>query len=178
MKYSIDISCNHCGNKSSITVEESQFGQVIAERCNYCGEVISGIRVPNEQVFKGDQISKPTYVEVNKIKQSYLKLIIEASEYNIKQVFAVKKEIVIIGRKGVTSKADIQIDTKDLSMSRQHVKIEKMKNGKYVIIDNSSINGTFLNGRRLVDDEEIFLENNCKINIGATVIITELSNLD
>lgn len=178
MKYSIDISCNHCGNKSSITIEESQFGQIIAERCNYCGEVISGIRVPNEQVFKVDQVSKLTYVEVKEIKKRCLKLIIEANEYNTKQIFIVRKESVIIGRKGVTSKADIQIDTNDLSMSRHHSKIEKKKNGKYVIIDNSSGNGTFLNGRRLVDDEEIFLENNCKINIGATVIITKLSNLD
>lgn len=180
MKHNINISCNHCGNKSSIPIKKSQFGQTITERCNYCGEAIPEIRVPNMLILTEEEhkTAKLTFVEVKETKQSCLKLIIEESEYNYKQIFIIGKDMVILGRKGVTSNADIQIDTNDLSMSREHVRIEKKQNGKYSIVDNFSSNGTFLNRRRLSDNEEIFIKNNCRINIGATEIIAKLFSQD
>jgi pSer/pThr/pTyr-binding forkhead associated (FHA) protein len=51
------------------------------------------------------------------------------------------------------------------SVSRSHAYIKK-RNGKFYIIDNNSLNGTFLNGEKLPTSVAHRLENNDEIKIG------------
>ena len=55
-----------------------------------------------------------------------------------------RKPVIRIGR---TAECDLRIDHP--TISRLHATIEKRSNGKYVITDKGSLNGTFVNGHRV-----------------------------
>ena len=60
------------------------------------------------------------------------------------------KSIITIGR---SSKCDVVIDHS--SISREHASIEKKGNSIYILKDLDSLNGTFLNGKRIVSSTKI-----------------------
>jgi pSer/pThr/pTyr-binding forkhead associated (FHA) protein len=76
-----------------------------------------------------------------------------------------EKEVITIGR---NVKNDIQID--NLSVSKQHAKIVKHQ-GKYLLEDLNSTNGTYLNEKKISKEK---LTNNDIITIGKHTLVAIL----
>ena len=80
----------------------------------------------------------------------------------------------IIGRKGTTSKATIQIDTDDRYMSRQHcsITVKTLPDGtKKVVLSNyQNKNLTSIDGQEIETGDEIRLSNGNQITMGHTTV--------
>lgn len=81
----------------------------------------------------------------------------------------------IIGRKGNTSKATVQIATDDRYMSRQHcaIKVTTLPDGtkKAVLSNYQNKNLTTIDGQEIETGDEIRLSNGNKITMGHTTVI-------
>jgi pSer/pThr/pTyr-binding forkhead associated (FHA) protein len=84
------------------------------------------------------------------------KLILKFKEAVLNE-FSLKKEILTVGR---ADDNDIKID--NMAVSGHHAKIIK-ENGDFVLIDLNSLNGTFVNGKKI---SKWILKNNDIITIG------------
>ena len=84
----------------------------------------------------------------------------------------------IIGRKGTTSKATIQIETADLYMSRQHcsISVTTLPDGtkKAVLSNYLNKNLTSVNGQVIGNGDEIRLTNGDSIKMGHTTVVFKL----
>lgn len=76
---------------------------------------------------------------------------------------------LVIGRS--PDHADICIDY-ERTVSAQHCAIEQ-RNGRFFLIDLQSSNGTFLNGSRVLSEEEIY--SGCNLRMGRAEMIVEFS---
>ncbi len=80
----------------------------------------------------------------------------------------------IVGRKGSTSQATVQIETSDHYMSRQHAKIvvTRLPDGrlKAVISNDHNKNITTIDGQDLLQGDAIVLENGDRIVMGNTTV--------
>jgi hypothetical protein len=80
----------------------------------------------------------------------------------------------IIGRKGQTSKASVQIATDDRYLSRQHcrITITTLCDGtlKAILRDYQNKNMTFVNGQVIEQGDEIRLSDGCRITMGNTTV--------
>ena len=74
----------------------------------------------------------------------------------------INKPEFTIGRSA--TKADYTVDNNS-DVSRIHCIIER-KNGVSYIRDNQSTNGTFVNGKNIAGQENVFLTNNAKVSLG------------
>ena len=85
----------------------------------------------------------------------------------------------IVGRKGNTSKATVQIDTADRYMSRQHIAIEvtKMPDGtlKAVLSNYQNKNQTSVDGQPVNGGDAIRLTDGNAITMGHTTVTFKLS---
>lgn len=73
---------------------------------------------------------------------------------------------LIFGRSG---KCDITI-TGDTKISRQHIQIVELNDGRYLVLDLNSANGTYINGHRLPKGTDKIIEATDIIRIGNKVI--------
>ena len=84
----------------------------------------------------------------------------------------------IIGRKGTTSKATIQIDTDDRYMSRQHcsITVKTLPEGtkKAVLSNYQNKNLTSIDGQEIETGDEIRLSNGTQITMGHTTVTFKL----
>lgn len=80
----------------------------------------------------------------------------------------------IVGRKATTSSADVQIDTQDRYMSRQHcmITVTALADGslKAVLKNYQNKNATTVDGLELAEDDEIRLNDGNSITLGRTTI--------
>lgn len=85
----------------------------------------------------------------------------------------------IIGRKGSTSKATVQIDTTDRYMSRQHgsITITTLSDGstKAVLSNYQNKNLTTIDGQPIETGDAIRLTNGERIQMGHTIVTFKLS---
>ena len=85
----------------------------------------------------------------------------------------------IIGRKGSTSKATVQIDTDDRYMSRQHVSITVTTlpdgNVKAVLSNYQNKNLTIIDGQEIETGDAIRLADGNRIKMGHTTVTIKLS---
>lgn len=85
----------------------------------------------------------------------------------------------IIGRKGNTSKATIQIETDDMYMSRQHAAIvlSTLSDGslKAVLSNYQNKNTTSIDGQDIESGDEIRLANGNRIKMGRTTLIFKIT---
>ena len=77
--------------------------------------------------------------------------------------FLLRGTLVSIGRDSGN-----QVQLRDSEVSRQHAKIFRIRNGEYELVDNSSSNGTHVNGTRI---ERHFLRSGDRIQIGRSLLI-------
>ena len=85
----------------------------------------------------------------------------------------------IIGRKGTTSKATVQIDTDDHYMSRQHcsITVKTLPDGtkKFVLSNYQNKNLTTVDGLEIANGDVIRLSDGNSITMGHTTITFKLS---
>lgn len=86
-------------------------------------------------------------IDLNEITPGQGILVIRSGD-RIGQRFALNKEVTTIGRH---PDSDISLD--DITVSRRHVEITH-SNNRYVVADSGSLNGTYVNQRR-VDSAEL-----------------------
>ena len=112
-------------------------------------------------VFKGE-LNKNAQLEVNG------------------QPYPLQEGLNIVGRKSDTSKATVQIETDDASMSRQHCKItvSTLPNGtKKVVLSNYlNKNRTLINEQLITMGEKIRLSDGNKITMGCTIVTFKLTS--
>ena len=84
----------------------------------------------------------------------------------------------IVGRKGTTSKATIQIETEDRYMSRQHciINVSILPDGspKAVLSNYLNKNQTSVNGQIIGNGDEIRLTNGDRIKMGHATVVFKL----
>lgn len=84
----------------------------------------------------------------------------------------------IVGRKGTTSKATIQIATEDRYMSRQHcsIKVTTLPDGKKkaVLSNYQNKNFTSVDGQEIETGDEIRLTNGNRVTMGHTTVVFKL----
>jgi diguanylate cyclase (GGDEF)-like protein len=85
------------------------------------------------------------------------------SGLNAGQVFTVDTSETIIGRG-----RDVQVRIEDVGISRAHSRLVRSMDGKFIIEDLQSTNGTFVGGKR-VDRAEV--HNNDRLQIGPNVVL-------
>lgn len=89
--------------------------------------------------------------------------------------FILKHGVNTIGRHSKEPKAQITMPTQDSFMSRCHIKIEvnKLPSGiiKHLLVDNDSVNGVFLNGKRILPGQVVVLEPEDKLRLGHTTFV-------
>ena len=85
----------------------------------------------------------------------------------------------IIGRKGNTSKANVQIASEDRFMSRQHccIKVSTLNDGskKAVLSNYQNKNMTTIDGQKIEAGDEIRLLDGARITMGQTTVLFKLS---
>jgi len=90
------------------------------------------------------------------------------NESDVKKVFILpEKKMAIFGREEYV---DFQI-FRDSEVSREHFAIEKDDNGKFIVIDLGSSNGTYLNGKKLESNAIVELNNDDEIRAGSQYFI-------
>jgi pSer/pThr/pTyr-binding forkhead associated (FHA) protein len=84
----------------------------------------------------------------------------------------------IVGRKGTTSKATVQIATEDRYMSRQHcsITVTTLPDGtkKAVLSNYQNKNLTTVDGQEIETGDEIRLTNGDRITMGHTTVVFKL----
>lgn len=137
------VFCNRCGHRNP---PSSGF-------CSACGSVLDLVSDRTITLAKVDPlqdapgIEDDVVVNLNEITPGEGILVVRSGD-QIGQKFVLVKGITTIGRH---PDSDISLD--DITVSRRHVEIEH-REGKYSVRDVGSLNGTYLNQRR-VDDAEL-----------------------
>ncbi|HKT37084.1 MAG TPA: FHA domain-containing protein [Ktedonobacterales bacterium] len=77
--------------------------------------------------------------------------------------YELRKDYITIGRS-----RDSDVFLEDLAVSRTHTTINRQPNGRYLLRDENSANGTLVNGQRV---SEHMLEDGDKIQVGQTLLV-------
>ncbi len=78
------------------------------------------------------------------------------------RIYEVRKDRLTIGR---SRESDIFLE--DLAVSRLHTTVGRDESGRYLLRDENSANGTYVNGQRVA---EHVLEEGDEIQVGQTVL--------
>jgi pSer/pThr/pTyr-binding forkhead associated (FHA) protein len=78
------------------------------------------------------------------------------------RTYEVRKDRMTIGR---SRESDIFLE--DLAVSRIHTSIGRDEHGRYIVRDENSANGTYVNGQRIA---EHVLEDGDEVQVGQTVL--------
>ena len=78
------------------------------------------------------------------------------------RMFEVRKERLTIGRS-----RDSDIFLEDLAVSRLHTTVARDESGRYIIRDENSANGTYVNGQKVSEQQ---LDEGDEIQVGQTVL--------
>jgi pSer/pThr/pTyr-binding forkhead associated (FHA) protein len=173
----LNFKCKHCSTKLELRLKDDVFNTTQHIRCFKCGKITSVKIKEKEKYIKDatkieDEAKKTNIISVN-TKQASVYLIIEENEFTKNQSFEIDQAKMTLGRKntaGPKAKPDVEINTEDMYMSKIHAQIIRKKNNDFVIIDNDSTNGTWLNDEKLKPYDEFYLENNDIIRLGRTSI--------
>jgi len=111
---------------------------------------------------------KPTPLPWQPVQRDlgYLR-IVEGTEAGNVYLYALQKETSSIGR---WLAGEIDINLEDLQVSRRHATISKNGND-YSVKDEGSVNGTKLNGQRLIANQTYALYEGSKIQVGQTIFV-------
>ncbi len=127
-------------------------GFVVSEGANYCPKC--GAYLGAEQEPKGDDVTTATYVideetgelrpvDVGDVAAESGALVIRSGGGRVGQSFPLRGERLMIGR---SPEAEIFLD--DVTVSRDHALLVR-RNGEFYLDDLGSLNGTYVNRRRI-----------------------------
>jgi pSer/pThr/pTyr-binding forkhead associated (FHA) protein len=113
------------------------------------------------------------------IQMGHLTLSIDSHDQEYIQVDFPAEEGFVVGRSDESSDFIPDIDlaamnARQLGVSRRHVALVRHKNAPH-ILDLHSVNGTFLNGRRLLPDVPYALDKNNSVRLGTLQMIINLT---
>lgn len=171
----IKIHCKHCHHENKVEFSASLAGKKILFQCQNkaCKEKVS-FTMPNE-----NHEDRSTLIFNDHSANPGVAFLILESERQ-KYKYQLKDGIQVIGRKSSNKYPDIALDTDDRSVSRTHCIIDSFKNMTdkrcFVIRENNSKNGTYLNGNKLSQDDEIYLEDGDDIQLGHISLIFKISH--
>jgi predicted Zn finger-like uncharacterized protein len=166
----IPVKCPHC--QIGLKVDEQKIPQGINTfKCPKCKHEIPLSFLDNK---RDSHTGGTDTVVVQPSKPKGGKLTVLPSGKTREQVFHLREERYIVGRKAAVSEANIRIETDDKMISRNHFRIDLRKDAQGGIIcclsDNHSKNRTMYNGAFLEEGEEVVLQENDEIKIGRTLL--------
>ena len=132
------VFCNKCGHRNP---PASAF-------CSACGSVLDLADDRTITLAKVDPLqdglgtSDDVHVDLDDIEAGKALLVVRGGE-DEGEYFTLSKPVVVIGR---SDDADISLD--DITVSRQHSEIHHT-GGRYIVRDAGSLNGTYVNQRRI-----------------------------
>ena len=175
------VTCPTCSGKTPISVTEDMLGTVVQCNCSSCKKRLP-VKISESLASKFN--SDKTQIGGNTADFS-LFLEVEQNEFTPHQTFELVSDYYTIGRKnsgGPEHRADVEVITTDMRMSRKHAIVKKKPNGAFTLMDMGSKNGVTFNGSKLGADEEVYLCEGDTFCIGQTkfrVSITDrVSNKD
>lgn len=165
--------CGNCKTKLKLEVPETFTGNIVKFKCTQCGKLNQVDLLQSENLMPEPE---------NSVHGTSPGWLVVHDENAPVQTFELRIGRNTIGRSSDKKPADIMIDTSDAYMSRCHFTIEVMKTAvgkyEYLISDNKSLNGTFLNsdkGKRLKESDQFFLNDGDTIQAGRTKIVLKTS---
>lgn len=174
------IQCPQCG--VVLDVKNSKNETIKQITCPSCNTVLQVKFAP-----QNEPIEAHTYYAPKTNKDQYGKTELASSPEIHNSAYLICEGITyslklgdnIIGRKGQTSRASIQIDTDDRLMSRQHCRINvtSLSDGSFkaVLCDYQNKNMTFVDGQTISQGDEIRLMDGNRITMGNTTVIFKFS---
>lgn len=166
------IKCKKCGRVAKVKVTEKIRGKTIQYNCKNpkCNELIT-FKIP---AIEGRE-DKSTEVMVRMQEMKSAELVIKENKYHKEQSMTLEMSKQTVGRKSNSKKVNLPIITNDTTISREHFAVhgfmDKLGGLCFTIKDSNSKLGTYLNGNKLKQNEELYLVNNDEIRIGKSIII-------
>ena len=163
------IQCNKCKHEFDLKIPNDVAGKRIKFKCKNkkCRQEIE-LRVPTSGNV--DQSTIITSKEVKKIVSAFIEVI--PNEITGYSRFQLEIGKMTIGRKSESRKSNIQLVSDDTDISRIHCSIrwfiDPLGTLSFVLKDEDSKNGVFVNGDKLEAEEEIFLMEGDIIKMGNT----------
>lgn len=172
--FSIDITCPSCKQVFVRRVDKKNAGKQLRCKCDHCGQ---GIRanIP--------LLTEKTHID-EELSDSHLKLFLSTEGDNPKtkpQSFQISADSTTIGRKPTNGEtlADVEVVTADMTMSRIHAIIRKVKNIGFTISNPlGRTNGIFIGNESKLDGyTEVYLEDGDVIRMGETKFLVNIVRL-
>ena len=167
------VRCPKCDNY--ITFDETQYaaGQSLVFQCDECGKQF-GIRIGVSKLRDTQKEENANAHHPSPITE-YGSLIVIENVFHYKQVLPLQLGDNVIGRYQKGNPVNSPIETVDPSVDLNHctLTVSRDKHGqlKYVLRDNNSNTGTFVDNEEILPPERRVIEHGTLFTIGATSII-------
>ena len=167
----VEISCPQCHVRLSVTNSKNEAIKRI--KCPNCGKQIDirfkrPVREDGATVLGGIPTGGETQLGPVSVSRKKAYLEFNGVRYNLE----IGRNT--IGRKAKTSNADVQLDTSDLYMSRQHaiINVRRMPDGsiKSDIANDKNKNATLVNGIEIMPNDILVLQDGATIKMGHTTV--------
>lgn len=184
------IKCPHCGVVLGVKNPNNEAAKQI--RCPNCRKILQVKFLDQEEVleaptfygpnaggiegathYEGGVDGRTRLANSSPKEWSNVKLVLDGKDYPLVE------GVNIIGRRGNSSEATVQLDTSDRYLSRQHCKIivTQLPDGtKKVVLSNyKNKNRTTINNQLIEEGDEIRLADGYTITMGHTIVTFKLS---
>ncbi len=175
-----NVCCPQC--KHVISFDETQYenGQTLVVRCPSCDKKF-GVRVKREA--KVPVSEPPAEMEAPTVQppstEGCGQIVVIENNYCFRQEFQLHMGDNLIGRQKEHYVVDCPIESGDLNIDYRHcvIRVTRKKNGQlqYVLRDQPSNKGTFVEGVRLGAKEQRVIEDGSVFSIGLTSVMLKLS---
>ena len=163
----ISVKCPKCASSLIVPIVEEEIGTKKQNVCQKCGQMFT-ISVPASLASQFN--TDPTLGGLSNNDIS-LRLEVLRNDATPPQAFNLTADYYTVGRKnnsGPASRPDIEVVTTDMKMSRKHAIIKKKGNNGFTIKDAGSKNGIKVNGQKMTEDEELYLNDGDMFQLGIT----------
>ena len=167
------VRCPKCDNY--ITFDETQYaaGQSLVFQCDECGKQF-GIRIGVSKLRDTQKEENANAHHQSPITE-FGSLIVIENAFHYKQVLPLQLGDNVIGRYQKGNPVNSPIETVDPSVDLNHctLTVSRDKHGqlRYVLRDNNSNTGTFVDNEEIFPPERRVIEHGALFTIGATSII-------
>ena len=176
------VRCPKCDNY--ITFDETQYtaGQSLVFQCHECGKQF-GIRIGVSKLRDTQkEETKALNSQETASDAKYGFIVVIENVFHYKQVLPLQMGDNVIGRYQKGNPINTPIETVDPSVDLNHctLNVSHDKHGqlKYVLRDNNSNTGTFVDNAEILPPERRVIEGGTLFTIGATSIILKTTEDD
>jgi hypothetical protein len=175
---SVSLACPKCQNKFSVKIEavKAHVNKPVLIKCRQCNtpslytitpQMINEATKPKQKTHQ-DLYGKTMVLNTSESIDSNtrpLKLKIIGTESTKEQILVLNEGENTIGR--------LYLKTTDTTISREHciISVNKSEDGyTYAVQDNKSLNGTFVNGKRLSEYDQVYISSEDTILLNKTKV--------